>query len=59
MLRDLRREQYRDYSPPAFRLVMRRRARSWSGRVVCLFCGPSHFMRDLAAAGMFTIEEDQ
>jgi hypothetical protein len=58
MLRDLRREQYLNYSPPAFRLAMRRRARSWSGRVVCLFCGASRFMHDLAAAGMFTIEED-
>jgi len=58
MLRELRREQLREYSALGLRLEMRRRARTWSGGVVCLFCRAPRFMRELAAAGMFLIISD-
>src|SRR5262245_48705098 len=52
LLRAWRREQFRDYGPLAFRLAMRRRAKTWSGACVCLFCGCARFARELAACGM-------
>ncbi len=58
MLRELRREQYRGYSAIGFRFEMRRRARTWSGKFVCLFCRAPRFMRELAAAEAFVILTD-
>jgi hypothetical protein len=45
MLRELRREQLRRYSAIGLRLEMRRRARTWSGKFVCLFCRAPRFIR--------------
>jgi hypothetical protein len=58
MLRDLRREQFRRYSAIGLRFEMRRRARTWSGKFVCLFCRAPRFMHELAAAKMFVILSD-
>lgn len=58
MLDALRREQFRPYSRIGLRFEMRRRARTWSGKFVCLFCRAPRFMHELAAAGMFVILSD-
>jgi hypothetical protein len=66
MLRDLRREQFGEYSHWGFRRELKRRAGMWSGKSVralgstgvFTFAPAEVFMRALAAHELFVILED-